>query len=89
MPERKTAPNFGRGGVFYSATSCWTTGGSVLFLGEIVQDGEIPLTGHPQFAAPEGHDLDREGLEQFDRAQQIMREQNVTFEDAVDVIYGD
>jgi len=60
----------------------------------VVPFGETDLgefdkgTGSAMFAAPEGHDVDRDGLKTHARAMQIMREKKVSFEDALDMIHG-
>ncbi len=62
---------------------------TVVPFGETDLDEHDPASNSPMFAAPHGYSVDRDGLKIHARATQIMREQSVSFEDALDMIHGD
>lgn len=57
--------------------------------GRVIDSSLVEGQEAPQFAAPDGYEVDREGLGMHQKAMKIMREKGVRFEDAVEMIYGD
>lgn len=62
---------------------------AVVPLGETDMGAHDGVSDSPMFAAPEGYSVDRDGMKTHARAMRIMREKQVSFEDALGMIHGD
>ena len=62
---------------------------AVVTFGAVVGGDETELSASTVFAAPEGQNVDRDGLRTHARVTKIMHDKGVKFEDALDMIHGD